>query len=236
MKLLENTTSHAQADRERFPRDRPAAAHVRQLLVALKILDIGALTAGLRNAQLQFDTRSFMLDILIPALQETGHEVAAKRLDIFHEHAFSALARSVLSGLLHATMDRSPEGAIVFAAPEGELHEFAILIAAILASLNGFSVFYLGPNVPAASVIKAVNAVNARLCVLGVSAPPEALPGAELKKFLSAVARGLPKDTPLWLGGGRCAGTLPATLRAKDKILPRLSDFERELRLATLPK
>ena len=178
---------------------------------------------------------SFLLEIVAPLLREVGQKVATGELDVYHEHAASAIIRNFLTGLLY-TAQRLPKAEgrpqIVFATPEGDHHEFGILIAAILLALRGTKVLYLGPNMPSASLASAVAAVKADILVLSCSAPKATLSPADLKKFVTSMATQLNPRASLWFGGPRVSeiASLAPLLRRNHALLNRFEDLDRLLK------
>lgn len=233
--LVENSNQQSQT-KQIFLRPVAAAPQVENLLTLVKATDLDQLANQLKILQLRLDTRSFLLDIVSPLLQSVGSQVMKGELEIFHEHAISALIKHLLTGLLYTTeraTDFRGRAPMIFATPEGDLHEFGILIAAILALINGHPVFYLGPNMPAESLAKAAHTFGSTVVVMACSAPRENLSRDTLRKYHQTLRSLLPPSASIWSGGERNAelqslvrGSKPSLLALKD-----LKEFEREIRL-----
>ena len=184
------------------------------LLKALETLDLDALDREVLKARMNVPVRSFVLDVVAPLLAEVGRLVCLSELDIAQEHALSAILRTHLGELL-AQVQRtaswsSVESAVLprllFSTPEGDLHEFGILLGAILAGTRGFKCRYLGPNMPAGSLAKAAASVGAKIIVLG-SVPANATwmpqPMGEFVRLLAASLSQLNRsNVSIWIGGG----------------------------------
>lgn len=177
-----------------------------QIMAAIRECNLPKLALHLKSAQMERDMRSFLIDVISPVLSELGEAVTSGQLDVYHEHAASALIRNLLSGLLYS-LEKLPNSEtlrpIVFATPEGDHHEFGILISAILAALRGERVFYLGPNMPAGSLARAVKNLDAAVIVLGCSAPREALSALDWREFVNELSKTVDLVVPFWLGGFR---------------------------------
>lgn len=208
-----------------------AAKTLNDLEAALTKLELSEFGAVLNSARLQYDTRTFLLFVLAPLMRRIGGHVADGRLDIFHEHAASAVVRNILTGVLYSTQTstRSSERApVIFATPEGDFHEFGILIAAVLAALGGVRVFYLGPNTPASSLAKAAAALKSELAVIAVSAPEQSLSQPAVDAFLKQVRGELPTRCTMWLAGSRARG-LKFPKSRNVHVLAGFEEFERRL-------
>lgn len=204
------------------------------ILKTIENLDLARLIATLKSAQRERDTRSFLIEVISPTLSNIGRRVEVGSLEIFREHFASAAIRNLLTGILYSVdqvASDEDQPAFIFATPEGDHHEFGVLIAAILAALRGPKVFYLGPNMPADSLVRATNIAKARVLVIGCSAPRSALSTADWKKFASLVATSIDPDTKVWIGGNRLEEIrkLRELSRCDYSLFERFEDFETSL-------
>jgi methylmalonyl-CoA mutase cobalamin-binding subunit len=103
-------------------------------------------------------------------------------------------------------------------------HEFGILGAALLASLAGIRVTYLGVELPADEIVDAARRSGASAIVLGLTyTEARARAAADIER----IVRRLPPGVELWLGGA-LAGELSAA--APDALVFRdLNAFEAAL-------
>lgn len=164
---------------------------------ALSKFDLEGVQRLLRQARLEMTVSGYLLDQVSPLFQWIGDQVSAGNLSIAQEHAFSALVRNQLGEILYSIPKANQAAPVVaLATPSGELHEFGILIAAILCALHGLEVHQLGPNLPADSLALAANAVKADLVVLGTSSC-----GEIDRIYLTALVRNLRKGAKVWVGG-----------------------------------
>lgn len=215
--------------------DGSALDETEDLISALQALDIAAFSEILKTTQLRVDTRTFLLRLIAPFFRNVGDLVQSGRLDIFHEHAASAVLRNILAGLLYST-DRathfSGQPPILFATPEGDHHEFGILIGAVLAVLNGQKVFYLGPNMPLASLQKAVTATKSELVVLGIAAPEESISSEVLWKYVADFLSSCSPRAELCVAGVRSAEIQKRLSKKgpKPKFVAGYEEFERFIR------
>ncbi len=213
-----------------------ADAHrIQNLLTAVKECNLQRLSALLRHTQLEHDTRTFLLDIVSPLLAEIGEQVMAGELDIYHEHAASSVIRNILSGIFYSIEQRTegnPSQILVFAGPEGDYHEFGILISAILTALNGKNVLYLGANMPAISLARAIKKAESAVVVIGCSTSNQALSTSQYRNFVNHLTTEVDPQVSFWFGGARNNDirSLSALKKRDVLMLNRYQDLEKALR------
>ncbi|MEJ2184458.1 MAG: MerR family transcriptional regulator [Gemmatimonadota bacterium] len=174
------------------------AVHLEASRRGVPELDAKGIEASLRRALLALGPTEFLEGVLVPFLYGVGASWERDEITPAHEHAASTAVRRVLTWLLEAS--DSVEGAprIVVATPLGERHEFGAMLVAVTAGLAGWSVLYLGVDLPASDVVVAANSYAARVVALSLvwDGGAEALVGE-----LAVVAAGLGEDVKLLVGG-----------------------------------
>jgi methanogenic corrinoid protein MtbC1 len=93
---------------------------------------------------------------------------------------------------------------VVVGTPAKEDHELGAMMVAMLAAMHGWSVLYLGPDLPAEEIAYAVNDTNADLLMLSVTN----LKQKASQKEISAIENSIPERVRI-LVGGRAASALP---------------------------
>jgi MerR family transcriptional regulator, light-induced transcriptional regulator len=87
---------------------------------------------------------------------------------------------------------------VVVATPSGEHHAIGALLVAAVASVEGWRVAYLGPNVPTPDIVGAAVEAEARAVALSVVYGNSGGVAGEV----AAVRAGLPAGVDLLVGGG----------------------------------
>lgn len=151
--------------------------------------------------------RGFARDFVLPLFVEVGARWETGRLSIAAEHMATFVAGNLLGGALRAAPVADGLPPILFTTPAGERHEFGILVAALIASSAGADAIYLGADIPANEVARAVNHVNARAVALGATA----LDPSDTASYLRTLRRDLDRNVSVWIGGdgGRRVEKLP---------------------------
>lgn len=177
--------------------DPPAEPMVGAVLAFLERYDLDQAERALNARALLMPAEAFVMDVLVPLMQEVGRRWEAGRLSIAQEHIISYLVRNLVGRLARL---RAVDGpcAMVFATPPGEPHEFGIALAACLASMHGLRPCVLGPNLPAGEVVAASRHLRPRTVVIGVTLCVE--PDA-CAYYVRALNTTLPRRTEIWVGG-----------------------------------
>ena len=169
--------------------------------------------------------RDLVYQVVVPLMQEVGARWHDGSIAIAQEHLVSQMLRNLLGGMIRLLRPANPSMRMVLATPPGELHEFGILAAAMLASVNGIELVYLGPDLPAREIAKAAEKVSARLIVLGIT-----LTTSNTAREVKAVASAMPEAAELWVGGAGTGELDLSGLGRKTVLVKNLAHFEAECR------
>ena len=197
-----------------------------RLLDAIAAFDSEAINQELSKLALLLRPADLVHKVVLPLMRQAGENWHNGTFTIAQEHLFSACMRNLLGGMVRLHRPGTNAGRILLTTPAGELHEFGILAAAMLAVSQDFQVTYLGPNLPAGEILATAEKCLPDIVVLGImkmNATPAV--GGEMARLAS----GLPVLTELWVGGTGATGVLAGVVRNGAFILDDLADFERHL-------
>jgi MerR family transcriptional regulator, light-induced transcriptional regulator len=136
--------------------------------------------------------------VVLPLMRIAGERCYRGSWSIAHEHLISGILRNLMGTLIRLNQPRGTLARLVAATPAGELHEFGILAAAILAASRGLEVIYLGPNLPARELVFTAERTEADAVLLGLTSNnSESL----IREDLEWLARQMPTRVEIWLGG-----------------------------------
>jgi DNA-binding transcriptional MerR regulator/methylmalonyl-CoA mutase cobalamin-binding subunit len=157
-------------------------------LDAVRTLDAVALESELRWVMTTHGAESFTDLVVVPVLTRIGEGWSRGELSPAHEHLASEVIHRVAGQLLSAA-DRPTlgRGRAVIATLPGESHDLGALLAAVTAKVSGWSVTFLGANLPGTVIAEAARSVGADLIGLSLVNPNgnEALLEAELSELLA---------------------------------------------------
>jgi DNA-binding transcriptional MerR regulator/methylmalonyl-CoA mutase cobalamin-binding subunit len=176
----------------------PAPSPLDACLDAVQRLDAVALETTLMRARVILSHTAFLETIIVPLMQAIGDLWYQGALRIMHEHFTSAVVRTLLGGLHLAPdlADTAPH--LIVTTPAGQLHEIGALCVASMASVDGWRVTYLGPNLPTEDIAAAVQQDHARAIGLSIIYPPD---DPHLPQELGKLRRYLPPEVTIFVGG-----------------------------------
>ncbi len=112
-------------------------------------------------------------DHLLPAVAALGSAWARGRLDIAAEHLASEAVQRRLAAMFDLSSAPGVGPAVVVGLPPGDLHEIGAIAFSVALRRRGIDVLYLGPNVPVASWVHALQTTGAAAAVIAVARPAD---------------------------------------------------------------
>ncbi|MBV9108712.1 MAG: MerR family transcriptional regulator [Gemmatimonadetes bacterium] len=203
-----------------------AGAHVRRALAAVGEMDGPALEAALRRAAVTLGIDAFVDDVAAPFLRAVGDAWASGAMSVAHEHLASAVLRRVLGIASDAAAGTASGPAVVIATPARQVHELGAMLAAAAATSAGWRVVYLGADLPAEDVARAVRETGAR--VVALSLVFAANPAGDVEE-LRRLRRLLPSQVALVAGGEGARAAAAPLANAGIRFVPDFAEFRRVL-------
>jgi DNA-binding transcriptional MerR regulator/methylmalonyl-CoA mutase cobalamin-binding subunit len=193
----------------------------RAVMEAIERLDYAAAERELSLLAAVLPPRELVHTVALPLMRAVGEAWHAGKLSMSQEHMTTALLRNQLGALIPLQRRNAPPAKLLFATPSGELHEFGILVSAMLAAGGGLGITYLGANLPGEEIVFAAQKTAPQVVVLGFIGANGAKIGlAEIQK----VAHKLPAQIELWVGGTRNDEMIEAISQTRALLL---EDFQR---------
>lgn len=216
------------------------------LIAAVRNLDFEELDRQVFRARIRTPVPRFVLEVVSPLMAEIGARTGSGALDIAQEHMLSAVLRNHLGDLLtqvqkaagRSSSRRNGLPCLVFSTAEGNLHEFGILLAAILAGCRDFPCRYIGPNMPAENLAKASAVMGADIVVLGSVPGDSKRLVTPLREYVKRLSRQLvrnasrSKELPaeIWIGGNCDFDWALEKTECPLSFVPTLAEFDERLR------
>lgn len=180
---------------------------VNEILRAVELMDGERTHAFLMRAVVTLPVSRVIDEVILPVLREVGDRWAAGAICPANEHLLSVNVRRVLAWLTEAVPVERGAPAVVVTTPSGHWHELGAQIAGLRAAEAGWRVVFLGPNLPARDIVRAVEVTRASLVLLGVTMPEE-----ELLRYELTELKALLPDRVKVIVGGRGAEPYQAML------------------------
>ena len=208
------------------PDPLPAQSFLAACLDAVQRLDTVALETTLLRARVMLSHTAFLETLIVPLMQAIGDRWYQGVLRIMHEHLTSAVVRTLLGSLPLAPglADTAPH--LIVTTPAGQWHEIGALCVASMASVAGWHVTYLGPNLPAEDIAAAAHHDQARAIGLSILYPPD---DPHLPQELAKLRQSLTSDVTIFVGG-RSSASYQDILDSLGVVRPRdLQELRRHL-------
>lgn len=203
-------------------------ATIDTLMSLLRRSDAIGFERALRIAERQRTPREYVDLLISPLVVRIGSASRNGELRIFQEHLATAVLRGRLSCLLLELQERNDGPRLILTTPVGQIHELGALIAGVVAAAEGWSVLYLGVNLPAEEIAAAARQQRARLVALSLVHPAD---DHGLVHELRRLRQMLPQEVPICLGG-RAAAPYFGAMKDRKQVyrFDSMSGFVDELR------
>lgn len=189
---------------------------------AIDRLDAVALESCLKRAALRFSVPVLLESLLTPLLRDIGDRWEAGSLQPVHEHLASVEVHRLLSWLVQSARIEGEAPHLVVTTPAGQLMELGALMVAVMAAYEGWKVSWLGPDLPSADIIAAVDRL--RPDALAVSLIHQTR-DPEVHRELERIARGVGRRTHLLVGGRAARANALMLERLGAEVFDDLSAF-----------
>jgi MerR family transcriptional regulator, light-induced transcriptional regulator len=126
-----------------------------ELSAALARFDEPAAHAALDRLFSAFRLQTVLREVVLPYLADLGRRWERGEASVAQEHFASNLLRGRLLGLARGWADAAGPRAVLACAP-GELHDLPLICFGLALAARGWSITYLGPDTPIATIKEAV--------------------------------------------------------------------------------
>ena len=198
---LERLVAADQAHRPAPPAHADEAAHTAIVEVALahaRALDGSSLDRELRRTIALYGIPAFLGEIVPTLMHRIGDEWLAGRLTIAHEHFATAAVLAIIFEALRSMPEAPAAPRLLVATPAGERHAVGAALAATAAALDGWTIIYLGVDVPAADIVAAASTSRADAVALSIV---HSYNPAAVVREVHAVRASMPATIPVLTGG-----------------------------------
>lgn len=224
---LDTLASHQRASLSVGPEPaNPYGVARERFLAAITRMDVVTADEEINRAATLYPPRVLIKQIVAPLLAEIGDRWAHRDMGIAQEHVATNLIRNLLSSLFRLYPPDVAAEAIVVATPSGERHEFGILLTALIAATRGWRVVYLGVDLPAEEIARAVKMTKARVLALSLINGHSEQTTEELRRL----AVQMPSASRVWLGGSEALKYRDLIERADWILVRDLEDLDDRLK------
>jgi DNA-binding transcriptional MerR regulator/methylmalonyl-CoA mutase cobalamin-binding subunit len=141
--------------------------------------------------------RELIHNVALPLMRIVGERWHEQRLRIAQEHLMTQLLGNLLAAMMRTYAPLDPPATILTATLSGDLHEFGVFAAAILAAGAGIGVVHLGADLPAGEIVYAVRRSRADVVLISVTNAQDRILREEQ---LRSIQKGTGSQTEIWVG------------------------------------
>lgn len=190
---------------------------IEEILAAVDRFEYARADRELGRLAALMPAREVIYQVVLPLLRIAGEQWHEERMRVSQEHLLSQLLGNLLGGMIRTYAPERPAASVLTATLSDDLHEFGILIAAMLAAGAGLGIVHLGPNLPAVEVAYAAKRSAVNVVLLSLTNVVDAgIRNQQLRLLRSR----LPANVELW------AGVNPPQLEIESKDIRVLRDFK----------
>ena len=173
----------------------------------------------------------FITDYIVPLIKRVGMGWESGELTIPHEHFATECIDSFLTSKWRQLNSRKDGWKILMATLPGETHNLGLLMCAVVASLSGAKIIYLGLDTPLEDIIATANKFEPKLLCLSISASEKLL---DPEDCLLSIRAKLKNTVKMITGGKGAPDNLPSIQKMEDfnSFNQWLKDFEEQLATA----
>ena len=227
--VQDDTMARAESATVRTARDDVAGMADTALKLA-KSLESAQLYDHLRRASTMLGLPDFLSLVAVPFLRQIGDEWHGGRLSPAHEHLASSVLYDILVERMRAFPARPGSPRVLIATPAGERHAIGAAIVGAGAATEGWSVTFLGTDLPAREIAAA--AIASKVSVVALSVVYVEHRDRIISELLELRSR-LPGTIPLFVGGVGAKGLARELVGAGIRVTDNVAELHDELRRAS---
>ena len=173
----------------------------------------------------------FIIDYIVPLIGRVGAGWESGELTIPHEHFATECIDSFLTSKWRQLNSRKDGWKILMATLPGETHNLGLLMCAVVASLSGAKIIYLGVDTPLKDIISTANKFKPKVLCLSISESEKLL---DTEDCLLTIRSELKNTVKMISGGKGAPDNLPAIEKMENfnSFNRWLQDFEDQLATA----
>ena len=194
-------------------------------LEAILALDPLELERSLNNARIMHSVPLLLKEVFVPLVLRVGELWWEGKLRTAEEHFASIIIMNHLGRIIADNTMEESNPAIVFATPRGHRHEIGSMLAAVQASVEGWKVIYLGPDLPVEEIASVARKCEAKIVAVSLIFP---IDNTSLVAEVGKLAKIL-DDTIAVVAGGAAAEEFAVILESLDVIVESDLDNFRNL-------
>lgn len=210
-KLLEILGQAKAAESTVGERRRPSREEsLARWVAAARQLDAQTLAHLFHQEWAELGPLQFLEERVGPVLEEVGEAWRCGHLTVAQEHFLSEQLSDFLSSQWRRLSERAPRAPFMLATLPGDLHQFGLIMCAVVSAVADHAVVFLGPHTPPEELVRTAIVHRPAACVVSLS---KTCDPAKAREWLRELREGLPEEIPLVAGGGGLPEVVEGVLR-----------------------
>ncbi|PLY12813.1 MAG: MerR family transcriptional regulator [Sedimenticola sp.] len=160
------------------------------------------LHAWMQQQLLALGLRKFIHLVMVPAIKVVGDNWATGEVEIYEEHLFTEMMKSVVRQALAETYRSGGKPRVMLTTVPGEQHSLGLLMVEALLRLGGAEVIAFGTEMPFQDIREAAEAHAVDVISLSFSA---SFKTEDAIVTLSGLRQVIPNEIMIWVGGSAFA-------------------------------
>ena len=206
-----------------------AAPFIDAALVFTQSLEAARLNDHLRRASAALGVPDFLARVAVPLLRRVGDEWHAGRLTTAQEHLASSVLHDIFVERMRAYSAHSDSPRVLIATPAGERHAIGAALVGAAAAVDGWTVIYLGADLPAREISTAAIASDVRAVALSVLYVDDR---ERIVRELRTLRSQLPAGIALFVGGSGALSLARELSGSGIRVTENVAELYDELRRA----
>jgi MerR family transcriptional regulator, light-induced transcriptional regulator len=226
-KLIESDERAAAINRPTNSDGPAIESFLSSALMAVEKFDAHGLEQTLRAAVIRLSADEVLDEVISPLLFTIGSLWHQGQLQPANEHLATTTIRRVLTWMSEVSAPQSGAPVLIVGTPAHQVHELGAMLAATSASGNGWRVIYLGADLPAEELARAVEHVKADAIALSIVYPTD---DPRIIDELRRLRLLLPPHVGVVVGGSGAPSYTDALREVGADVLPSLTALRGWLR------
>ncbi|HEX6558346.1 MAG TPA: cobalamin-dependent protein [Longimicrobiales bacterium] len=197
-------------------------AIVQEALARTRALDAAGLGALLRRAASLLGVPAFLEEVAAALLRRVGEEWHDGRLSPAQEHVASSVVQQIMIAAMHDVAPAAGGPCVVMATPAGERHATGAALVGAWAAAEGWTVIYLGADLPAQDIAASAMAAGAELVALSIVYVEDR---NRLLRELRTLRARLPAGTAVITGGAGARSLQARIEKLGARVCTTLAEF-----------
>ncbi|NUN07003.1 MAG: MerR family transcriptional regulator [Bdellovibrio sp.] len=230
VKELEKMVSKGPDDSAPASLPRRPSKYVQTLINHSALFAWDQVQSLLRKRRQDLSLIDYVLEFILPTIQQMNSLVAAGHFSVAQEHILSALIKEqLILSKQNSKRKKASRSKFVLTTPEGDMHDMGLVISSALCSYHGVQTLFLGPSTPKKDLCETALRFGASHILLASTVSEQEGAKTSLFSYVNFLDRNLPQNISLLLAGRNTFG-FSVSLQRQCKVLTSMEELIENLK------